>query len=46
MWVSVVNFESNVHSKQWMHTDETNKPIRFKQTSNRKLIKTVFWDRE
>jgi hypothetical protein len=29
-----------------MHTHSPNKPIRFKQTSARKLTANVFWDRK
>jgi hypothetical protein len=32
--------------KQWMHTHLPNKPKKFKQTSARKLMVTVFWARK
>jgi histone-lysine N-methyltransferase SETMAR len=44
--VSLASFESNEQSKQWMHTNSTNKPKMFKQTSGRELMQTVFWDRK
>jgi histone-lysine N-methyltransferase SETMAR len=33
-------------SKQWMHTHSPNKPKKFKQTSARKLMAPVFWERK
>jgi hypothetical protein len=45
-WVSFVNVETKEQSKQWMHIHSRNKPKRFKQTSARKLMETVFWDRK
>jgi histone-lysine N-methyltransferase SETMAR len=46
MWVSFVNVETKEQSKQWMHTHSPNKPKNCKQTSGRKLMATVFWDRK
>jgi hypothetical protein len=45
-WVSFVNVETKEQSKQWMHTHSPNKLKKFKQTSARKLLATVFWDRK
>jgi hypothetical protein len=46
-WVSFVNVETKVQSKQWMQTYSPNKPKKFKQTlSTRKLMATVFWGRK
>jgi transposase len=44
-WVSFVNVETKEQSKQRMHTHSPNKLKKFKQTSTRKLMATVFWDR-
>jgi hypothetical protein len=44
--VSFLNVEPKEQSKQWMHTHSANKPKRFKQTSARKAIVNVFWDRK
>jgi hypothetical protein len=33
-------------SKQWMHRHSPKKLKKFKQTSARKLVVTVFWDRK
>jgi hypothetical protein len=41
-----VNVETKEQSKQWMHTHSLNKPKKFKQTSVRKLMSTVFWGRK
>jgi hypothetical protein len=41
-----VNAETKEHSRKWMHTHSRNKPKIFKQTSARKLMATVFWDRK
>jgi hypothetical protein len=41
-----VNVEIKGQSKQWMHTHSPNMPKKFKQTSARKLMATVFWDRK
>jgi hypothetical protein len=38
--------ETKEHPKQWMHTHSPNKPKKFKQTSARKLMAAVFWDRK
>jgi hypothetical protein len=46
IWVSFLNVEINVQSKQRMHTHSRNKPKQFKQTSPRKLMAAVFWDRK
>jgi hypothetical protein len=44
---SFVNAETKEESKQWTHTHSPNKSKKFKQTlSTRKLMTTVFWDRE
>jgi hypothetical protein len=40
-----VNDETNGQSKQWMHTHSPSKPKKFKQMSARKLMASVFWDR-
>jgi acyl-CoA thioesterase len=45
-WVSFMNIETKEQSKQWMHTHSSNKLKKFKQTSGRKLMATVFWDRK
>jgi hypothetical protein len=45
-WVSFVNVETKEQSKQRMHTHSPNKPNRFKQTSARKLMVALFWDRK
>jgi hypothetical protein len=45
-WVSFANVETKEQSKQWMHTHSPNKPKKFKQTSARKPISAVFWDRK
>jgi hypothetical protein len=39
-----VNVETKEQSKQRMHTHSPYKPKKFKQTSARKLMTTVFWD--
>jgi hypothetical protein len=44
--VSFVNVETKEQSKQWMHTQLSNKSKKFKQMSVRKLMATVFWDRK
>jgi hypothetical protein len=41
-----VNVETKEQSMQWMHTYSPNTPKKFKQTSARKLMATVFWDRK
>jgi hypothetical protein len=41
-----MNIETKGQSKQWMHTHSQNKMKKFKQTSARKLMETVFWDRK
>jgi hypothetical protein len=41
-WASFVNVETKEQSKHWMHTHSPNKPRKFKQTSVRKLMATVF----
>jgi acyl-CoA thioesterase len=41
-----VNVETKEHSKQWMHTHSPNKPKKCKQTSARKLMTAVFWNRK
>jgi hypothetical protein len=40
-WVSFVNVETKVKSKQWLHTHSPNKSKTFKQMSARKLMVTV-----
>jgi hypothetical protein len=45
-WVSFMNVESKEQSKEWLHTDSPNKLKKFKQTSGRKLMASVFWDRK
>jgi hypothetical protein len=46
-WVSFVNVETKVQTKQWMHPHSPDIPNKFKQTSSaRKLLETVFWDRK
>jgi hypothetical protein len=40
-----VNVETKEQSKQWMHTPSPSKVKMFKETSARKLMATVFWDR-
>jgi len=38
-WIQYVNPETKEQSKQWMHTNSSNKPKKFKQTfSNRKMM--------
>jgi O-methyltransferase involved in polyketide biosynthesis len=44
-WVSFVNVETKEQSKQWMHAHSPNKLKKFKQTSARKLMAVIFWDR-
>ena len=45
-WVKSVNVETKQQSQQWMHTHSPNKPRKFKQLlANRKLMATVFWDK-
>jgi hypothetical protein len=41
-----VNVETKEQSKQWIHTHSPNKMKKFKQTSARKLMAAVFWDRK
>jgi hypothetical protein len=41
-----VNVETKEQSKQWMHTHSPDKPKQFKQTSPRKLMASVLWDRK
>jgi hypothetical protein len=41
-----VNAETKEQTKQWMHTHSPNKSKKFKQTSARKLMPTVFRDRK
>jgi hypothetical protein len=41
-WVSFVNVETREQSKQWMRTHSPNKLRKFKQTSIRKLMTSVF----
>jgi hypothetical protein len=45
-WASFVNAVTKKQSKQWMHTHSPNKPNKFKQTFDRKLMAAVFWDRK
>jgi hypothetical protein len=45
-WVSFVNVKTKEQSKQWMHTHSPNKLKKFKQTSARKLMATVFWHKK
>jgi uncharacterized protein YbcV (DUF1398 family) len=45
-WVLIVNVETKEQSKQWIHTHSPTKMKKFKQTSARKLVTTVFWDRK
>jgi hypothetical protein len=45
-WVSFVNVQTEEQSKQWIHTHSPNKPKKFKQTSARKLMATVFCGRK
>jgi hypothetical protein len=45
-WVSFMNVETKEQSKQWMHAHSPNKLKKFKQTSARKLMAAVFWDRK
>jgi hypothetical protein len=46
-WVSIVNVETKVKSKQWMHTHSPNKSKKFKQTlSVGKLMATASSDRK
>jgi hypothetical protein len=45
-WAPLVNVETKEQSKEWMHTHSPNKMEKFKQTSARKLMATVFWDRK
>jgi hypothetical protein len=45
-WVSFANVETKEQAKQWMHTHSPNKLKKFKQTSPRKLMAPVFWDRK
>jgi hypothetical protein len=45
-WVLFINVETKEQSRQWMHTCSPNKPKQFKQTSTRKLMPAVFWDRK
>jgi tRNA(Ile2) C34 agmatinyltransferase TiaS len=47
IWLSFLNAETKEQFKQWMmHTNSPNKPKKFKQTSARKLMVTVSWDRK
>jgi hypothetical protein len=39
-----VNVEIKEQSKQWIHTHLPNKLNKFKETSARKLMVTIFWD--
>jgi hypothetical protein len=41
-----VNVETKAQSKQWMHTYSPNKVRKFKQTSARKMMTSVLWDRK
>jgi hypothetical protein len=41
-----VNVETKEQSKHWMHTHSIDKLKKFKQTSARKLMVAVFWDRK
>jgi hypothetical protein len=41
-----VNAESGEQSKQWTHTHSSNTLKKFKQTSARKLMATVCWNRK
>jgi hypothetical protein len=41
-----VNVETKEQPKRWKHTHSPDKPKQFKQTSARKLMATVFWDRQ
>jgi hypothetical protein len=45
-WLSFLNAQTKEQSEQWMHTHSSNKPRKFKQTSVRKLMATVLWDRK
>jgi hypothetical protein len=45
-WVSFVNVETKEQSKQWIHTHSPNKPKKFQETSARKLMAAVFWDKK
>jgi hypothetical protein len=45
-WVSFVNVQIKEQSKQWIHIHPPNNPKKFKQTPTRKLMSTLFWDRE
>jgi hypothetical protein len=45
-WVSFVIYEIKEQSKQWMNTHSPKKLKKCKQTSARKLMATVFWDRK
>jgi hypothetical protein len=41
-----VNIETNEQTKHWIHTHSPDKLKKFKQTSARKLMASVFWDRK
>jgi hypothetical protein len=41
-----VNAEMKGQSKQWMHIHSPNKLRKFKQTSARALMATIFWDKK
>jgi hypothetical protein len=41
-----VNVETREQLKQWMHTHSPNKSKQFKQTSARKLVAAVYWERK
>jgi len=45
-WVQFVNAETNEQSKQWIHTHSPNKPKKFKETLEQKMMATEFWDRK
>jgi hypothetical protein len=44
-WVTFLNVETKVQSKQWMHSHSPDNPKNIKQTSARQLMASVFWDR-
>jgi hypothetical protein len=45
-WVSFANVETKEQSMHWTNTHSLNNPKMFKQTFDRKLMATVFSDRE
>jgi hypothetical protein len=42
----LLNVETKEQPKQWIHTHSPNKPKHFKQTSARKLMTSIFWNRK